>query len=145
MHSVHYCQTKHPYKITVIPLAPCSRRYSDSLTSVTSSINSSPLPLCCAVLCLVAQLCLTLSDPMDCSPPCSSVLGIFQARIQERLAISFSRRSSRPRNQTHISCVAGGFFTPGSPGFSVGASGKESACQCNPWKPTEGAGPHQSR
>ena len=50
VHSVHYCQTKHPYKITVIPLAPCSRRYSDSLTSVTSSINSSPLPLCCAVL-----------------------------------------------------------------------------------------------
>ena len=47
---VHSCQTKHPYKIIVILLAPCSRSYSDSLPSVTWSMNSSPLPLCCAVL-----------------------------------------------------------------------------------------------
>ena len=104
-----------------------------------------PLLCLCAVLCLVAQSRLTLCDPMDCSPPGSSVHGIFQARIQEQVAISFSRRSSRPRNQTHISCIAGGFLTTGSPGFSLGASGKESACQCNPWKPIEGDGPHQSR
>ena len=39
---------------------------------------------------LVAQLCLTLCNPMDCSPPGSSVHGIFQARILEWVAISFS-------------------------------------------------------
>ena len=43
---------------------------------------------------------LSLCDPMDCSPPGSSLDGISQARILEWLAISFSRRSFRPRNQT---------------------------------------------
>ena len=42
----------------------------------------------------VAQSCLTLCDPMDCSPPGSSVHEIFQARVLEWLAISFSRKSS---------------------------------------------------
>jgi len=42
----------------------------------------------------IAQLCPTLCDPMDCSLPGSSVCGIFQARILEWVAISFSRRSS---------------------------------------------------
>ena len=44
---------------------------------------------------LVTQSCLTLCDPMDCSLPGSSVHGIFQARILEWVAISFSRRSSQ--------------------------------------------------
>ena len=47
----------------------------------------------------------SLCDPMDSSPPGSSVHGIFQARILEWDAISFSRRSSRPRDRTHISCI----------------------------------------
>ena len=38
----------------------------------------------------VAQSCLTLSDPMDCSPPDSSIHGIFQARVLESGAIAFS-------------------------------------------------------
>ena len=46
---------------------------------------------------LVAQSCPTLCDPMDCSPPGSSVHGILQARILEWGAISFSRGSSQPR------------------------------------------------
>ena len=46
----------------------------------------------------VAQSCLTLCDPMDCSPPGSSVHGILQARILEWVAISFSRGSSQPRD-----------------------------------------------
>ena len=50
--------------------------------------------------------CLTLCDPMDCSPPNSSVHGILQARILEWGAISFSRESSWPREQTCISCVS---------------------------------------
>ena len=49
--------------------------------------------------------------PMDCSPPGSSVHGISQARILEWVAISFSRGSSWPRDQTWVSCIAGGFFT----------------------------------
>ena len=60
---------------------------------------------------LVAQLCLTLCDPMGCSPPGSSVPGILQARILEWVAISFSRESSQPRGQTWVSCIAGRFFT----------------------------------
>ena len=58
----------------------------------------------------VAQSCLTLSDPMDWSPPSSSVHGILQARILEWAAISFSRGSSRPRDQTQVSRIAGRCF-----------------------------------
>ena len=46
---------------------------------------------------LAAQLCPTLYDPMDCSPPVSSVHGILQAGILEWVVISFSRGSCRPR------------------------------------------------
>ena len=60
---------------------------------------------------LVAQLCLTLCDPMDCSPPGSSVHGILQARMLEWVAIPFSRVSSRPRDLTWVSCTASRFFT----------------------------------
>ena len=63
------------------------------------------------VVVLVAQLCLTLFDPMDRSRPGSSVHGILQARILEWVAIPFSRGSSQPRGQTRVSCIAGGFFT----------------------------------
>ena len=44
--------------------------------------------------------------PMDCSPPGSSVHGIFQARILEWGTISPSRGSSRPRDRTHVSCIS---------------------------------------
>ena len=53
----------------------------------------------------VLQLCPTLCDRMDCSPPGSSVHGILQ------VAISFSKGSSQPRDWTQISCIAGRFFT----------------------------------
>ena len=59
-----------------------------------------------AVLCLVAQSCLTLCDPVDCSLPGSSVHGIFQASIKDWVVISFYRGSSQPRDQTHISYVS---------------------------------------
>ena len=61
---------------------------------------------------LVAQSCPILCNSMDCVPPGSSVHGISQARILERVVIPFSRGSSWPRNQIHvsnISCI--GFFT----------------------------------
>ena len=78
----------------------------------------------------VAQSCLTLQNPMDCSLPGSSVHGILQARVLEWGAIAFSglshqespkilewvaypfsKESSQARNQTGVSCIAGGFFT----------------------------------
>ena len=48
---------------------------------------------------------------MDCSLSGSCVHGIFQARVLEWIAISFSRGSSQPRNRTRVSCIAGGHFT----------------------------------
>ena len=59
----------------------------------------------------VAQSCLTLCDPMDCSLPGSSVHGIFQAIVLEWTAISFSRGSSQPRDWTQVSYIVDRWFT----------------------------------
>ena len=59
----------------------------------------------------VAQLCPILYDPMDCSPPGSSVHRILQASILEWDAIPFSWKSSQPRDRTQVSCIAVRFFT----------------------------------
>ena len=59
---------------------------------------------------LIYQSCPTLCDPVDCSPPGSSVHRILQARILEWVAISFSRGSSWPRDWTRVSRTGGGFF-----------------------------------
>ena len=56
--------------------------------------------------CLVAQSCLTPYCPMDCSLPGSSIHRIFQAKTLEWVAISYSRGSSQPRDQTRVSCVS---------------------------------------
>ena len=67
--------------------------------------------LCYAIL---LQLCLTLWDHVDYSPPGSSVHGDLQARILEWVAMTFSRESYQPRDRTHVSsclALAGGFFT----------------------------------
>ena len=56
--------------------------------------------------CICAQLCPPLCTHRDCSSPDSSVHGIFQARILEWLAISYSRRSFQPRDLTHISFIS---------------------------------------
>ena len=58
----------------------------------------------------VTQSCPTLWDPMGCSSPGSPVHGVFQARILEWVAISFSRGSSWPRDWTQVSLIASGFF-----------------------------------
>ena len=63
----------------------------------------------------VAKSCLILFDLMDCSPPGSSVHGISQARILEWIAIFSPRASSPPRDQTCLSCLAGGFLTTEPP------------------------------
>ena len=59
----------------------------------------------------VAQSCPTLCNPMNCSLSGSSIHGIFQARVLEWVAISFSRGSSRPRDRTQVSRIAGRRFT----------------------------------
>ena len=62
----------------------------------------------CVSVCLCAQLCLPLCDPMDYSPPGSSVHGIFQARMLEWVVISCSGGCSQHRNQTcvfWVSCI----------------------------------------
>ena len=61
-------------------------------------------------MCLVTQSFPALCNPMECSPPGSSVHGILQARILEWVTMPSSRGSSQPRDQAHVSHVAGGFF-----------------------------------
>ena len=65
--------------------------------------------LCMWIACIFS--CDWLCDPLRCRPPASSVHGIFQVRILEWIAISFSRESSWPQDLICISCLAGRFFT----------------------------------
>ena len=58
------------------------------------------------LLCVCAHLCLTLCNPMDCSPPGSSVRGFLHAGIVKWVAVPFSRGSSWPGDWTHVSCVS---------------------------------------
>ena len=84
--------------------------FNQALMRERALSRSESYPTLCVRACSVAQPCLTLCNPMDCSPPGSSVHGILQTRIQEWVVISFSKGSFRPRDQTHVSCIAGGFF-----------------------------------
>ena len=72
----------------------------------------------CAVLCSVAQLCLTLCDLMDCSPPGSSVHGL------ESVAYPYSKGTSLPWNRTGISCIVDSWPAelPGKPACVLCAS-----------------------
>ena len=61
----------------------------------------------------VAQLCLTLCDPMDCSLPGSSVHGIFQARVLQWVAVSLIRRRRSKKPHPGLACPGeGGQFLP---------------------------------
>ena len=86
--------------------------YSLNIYSILSILfNLVSIHFLNTVLALVAQLCPTLCDPMDCSPPGSSVHGILQVRILEWFAISYSRGSSQPKDGTLVSWIAGEIFT----------------------------------
>ena len=74
-------------------------------TNIMASSPTTSWQIVCAVL-VRSDSC----DPMDCSPPSSSVHGNLQARILEWVTISFS---SWLRDQTHISCIAGGHIADG--------------------------------
>ena len=78
------------------------RWQADSLPSMLPGKPKEDFCYCC---CSVTQSCPTLCDPMDCSLPGSSVHGIFQARILEWVAISFSEGSSQPKDRTCVFCV----------------------------------------
>ena len=65
----------------------------------------------CVCVCVWTAQSHSICDPMDCSPPGSPVHGILQARILEWAAISFSRRSSQPRDQTQVSQNPGRLFS----------------------------------
>ena len=71
-------------------------------------------------VCVWAQSCLTLCNPMDCSPPGSSVHWIFQARILEWFAISYSRGYSQSRDWTWVSCIS--------------CIGRQILYNCAPWE-----------
>ena len=81
--------------------------------------------------CLVAQSCLTLFDPLDCSPPGSSVHGNLQARILQWIATPFPRGSSQSRSRTWVSCLAGWSFTIWTPREATGGAVIDSS-YCNP-------------
>ena len=102
--------------------------------SLASRVKRSLLPeslqLTWVHACSVAKSCPTLCDPMDCSPPGSSVHGIYQARILEWVAISSPKGSPQPRDWTSpmAPALAGRFFTiepPGKPLFST-----DTRCLC---------------
>ena len=83
-------------------------------TSIATMENSVEIPLKAGNRTPIAkslQSCPTLCDPTDCSLSGSSIHGIFQARVLEWVAISFSRGSSRAQDQTTSPAVAGEFFT----------------------------------
>ena len=117
-------------------LALASPQYFRCLYSITHLYLNLNVQWISETCCLVAKLCLTLFQSMDCRPPGSSVFGglvvkscltlvtpwtvvcqgsfvhgILQARILKWVAISFSRGSSWPRDQTQVSSIAGNFFT----------------------------------
>ena len=70
-----------------------------------STVWQSDSVIHCMHVCSVTQSYPTLCNPVDCSPPGSSVHGILQARILEWVAILSSRGSSQSRDQTCVSCV----------------------------------------
>ena len=110
-----------------LPLAICMipGKFSNLWISVSSVVNKflwtnrnseSPLKTWCLVHekwseSEVAQSCPTVWDIVDYSLPHSPIHGIFQARILEWVAISFSRGSSQPRDRTQVSCIVGRRFT----------------------------------
>ena len=93
----------HMYDIIVDAVDFTTEKQYQRLTAITR------------ICVLVIPSCLTLCDPVDYSPPGSPVHGILQPRILEWVAISFSRGSSQPRDQTPVSHIADRFFLPSKP------------------------------
>ena len=104
-------------RVSSLPACPTNLRLPSPYLHKWVPIYQIPSILLFMCMCAQShQSCPTLCDPLDCSLPGSSVHGIFQARILEWLAISFSRGSSWPKDRSHVPCIAGRFFTAEPPG-----------------------------
>ena len=97
---LHFCVFQSP-----------ERRWNLSLPKWLLNLSTYPHYMCVSV----TQLCPTLCDPMDCSPP-GSVHGILQARILQWLAVPFSRESSWPRDRTWSPALQTDSLLPEPPG-----------------------------
>ena len=112
-HTTFWALYVHPGHLESLPM------FCPPLCSSARSSTHLHCLLCCAKS---LQLCPTLCDPMDCSPPVSSVHGILQARILKRVAILSSRGFPIPGIQTGSPAspsLAGGFFTTRAPGKPI--------------------------
>ena len=88
---------------------PCSARREGGCDKAWKTIQER-LAVGVVVVVVLSLSRIQLLQPVDCSPPGSSVHGILQARILEWVVISFSRGSSQPRDRTRVSCFAGRHF-----------------------------------
>ena len=96
---------KTNWKRNMHPYVHCSIIYNSQCMD-KEDVRYKCMCVCvCAHACVRAQLCPALCNPMDCSPPCSSVHGIILAWILEWIAMPSSRGSSWPRDWTHVSCI----------------------------------------
>ena len=86
------------------PTHPCIGRQSLNHRTAREVPLSKSEIFISTLLCLVTQSCLTLCNPVDCSPPGPSIHGILQARILEWVPMPSSRGSSQPRDGTCVSC-----------------------------------------
>ena len=100
-----------PIQVQASPLLYSSEVYSQGTHKSVMILVCAFCPRVVAAVVLVAQSCLTLCNPRDCSLPGSSVHRILQARILEWVAIPFSKGSSRSREQTQVSFIVDRFFT----------------------------------
>ena len=139
MHMIHERGAQQSRAQSMEPYSPASNSDTYHLLCILALIF---LPDECKVnsslrllqLFLLFQTCFTKSFqticyPIYCSLPGSSVCGISQARILEWVAISFSRGSSWPRDQTHVSCFGRQIFTTQPPGKPV--SWEQRWCKCS--------------
>ena len=98
----HLCPVIFP--ITMFGLNQCGKTENQTVHDI--GINTDLINVVHVCVCSVAQSCPTLCNPMGCISPGPSVHGIFQARILEWVAISSSRGSCQPRDQTRVSYVS---------------------------------------
>ena len=98
-----YSKVIHLYTMYLFIFKFFSHTGYQTVLSVVPVLHSGPCGLVYVQVCVPSHV--GLCNPVDHSPPGSSVHGILQARILELIAISSSRGSSQPRGQTHISCI----------------------------------------
>jgi len=117
---VHISRENHNLKGYTYPNIHCSTIYnSDDMEATYMSTDRGTdkdvVHMYNGLFCVCTQWCPTLCNPMDYSLLGSSVHGIFQARVLQWDAISYSRGSSQPRDQAHISCIGRRILLPPVP------------------------------